>query len=120
MRRAVLGFLGLTLSSLVGCGGIAQGGGADPNPDPDGSMSTARGGSNDGDSFGNADTAVGDCVEGPLEADAGYDMCAWVAKGRCYVEREKACNCACPHDRDSQCSSGFESGANGHVKVSCF
>jgi hypothetical protein len=118
MRRAVLGFLGFLLSSLLGCGGIAQGGGTDP--EPDGSTNSAKGGTNSTDSFGNADTAVGECIEGPLEADAAFDMCAWVAKGRCYMEREKACNCACPHDRDSQCSSGFGGPGNGHVKVSCF
>jgi hypothetical protein len=31
-----------------------------------------------------------------------------------------ACNCACPRSHDSQCVSGFESGPNGHVLVSCF
>lgn len=120
MRRAALGLLGITLSSLLACGGIAQGGGTDSGPEPDGTMSTAKGGSGAGDSFADADTAVGECVEGPLEADADYERCAWLARGRCYLERQMACNCACPHDRDSQCSSGFDRGSSGHVKVSCF
>lgn len=125
MRRTALDLLGIALSSLLGCGGIAQGGGGGGGTDsePDGTTSTAKGGSstsNGSDSFGDPNTVVGDCVEGPLEADSAYDMCAWVAKGRCYMERQQACNCACPHDRDSQCSSGFGGRADGHVKVSCF
>jgi len=116
MRRTLSGLVGLTLAGLLGCGGIVQGG---TDSESGGAMSTATGGSNGNESFGSADTAVGECVEGLLEADAAFDRCAWVALGRCYMEREMACNCACPHDRNSQCSSGFGGPGNGHVKVSC-
>jgi hypothetical protein len=104
---------------LVACGGVVEGGsrqdgeeekpstnpGQDPAPSDD-----------DGLDDPDADTQLGECKLGPEE---GRAPCAWVTDRRCYETRQMACNCACPRDRNSQCSSGFESGPDGHVWVSC-
>lgn len=86
----------------------------------EGANSSAQGGSKATGSFGDADTALGECIEGPVEGSGEATSCAWVAAGRCYDEREMACNCVCPRSRDSQCVSGFERGPKGHVAVDCF
>jgi hypothetical protein len=121
MKRAVLG-LGLwacSLFGLVACGGVVQRSGSGEGEGDDTSASSAgKSGSTKGtDAFGNADTQLGECVEGPPEYSA--DECAWVVKDRCYSDRAMACNCACPHDRDSLCLSGYEAGPHGRVRVSC-
>jgi hypothetical protein len=68
----------------------------------------------------NADTELGECKLGvSAYGDAAYP-CPWVGGERCYGTREMACNCVCPRDRDSQCSSGFEAGPDGRVEVYCF
>ena len=66
-----------------------------------------------------ADTDLGFCKLGPVDDYSSPAPCAWVADKRCYTEREMACNCACPRSRNSQCSSGFDAGPDGHVWVSC-
>lgn len=118
MRCNITGLALLLVLGTLACGGEVRRSGRDTgssnsqasSPNQDDPMSS---------SFGEADTAVGDCVPGPPEEEALYGPCMWVADGRCYQEREMACNCVCPRDRDSQCSSGFDAGPNGHVKVSC-
>jgi hypothetical protein len=65
------------------------------------------------------DTELGECQLGTVVYDTRGD-CPWVAELRCYTTREMACNCACPRDRDSQCSSGFGNGPSGRVEVDCF
>lgn len=65
------------------------------------------------------DTELGACTPGSMVYDTP-GACPWVAENRCYATREMACNCACPRDRDSQCSSGFDSGPSGRVDVDCF
>ena len=68
----------------------------------------------------NADTELGECQLGPVVYSADASPCAWVADERCYATRAMACNCVCPRDRDSQCSSGFEAGPDGRVEVHCY
>jgi len=112
---------------LSSCGGVVEGGSGGSGP------GTADGGAGAvsanpsapskstepaGHDNPNADTELGDCTLGRAEV---YDdrPCPWVAKNRCYEEREMACNCACPRSRNSACVSGFDDGPQGHVKVSC-
>jgi hypothetical protein len=105
---------GLWVALVVGCGGNVEGGSSergssdgDPNQSPG-----APGSEPDG-----ADTELGSCKQGRKED--WRDPCPWVADGRCYDDREMACNCACPRSRNSQCTSGFDDGPDGHVWVSC-
>jgi len=65
------------------------------------------------------DTELGECQLGQMVYDT-RGACPWVAEKRCYQTREMACNCACPRDRDSQCSSGFDDGPDGRVDVVCY
>lgn len=120
MWRRVLPF-GVCLL-VVACGGRAVGSGdedpegGDSTPDP-----TGKGSKDDdiGSDNPDADTDLGSCKLGPVEDYSSPAPCAWVADKRCYTEREMACNCACPRSRNSQCSSGFDAGPDGHVWVSC-
>lgn len=109
---------------VVACGGVVEGGSrqdggeqtpsTNPGKDPPASDDEDSGsGLNDP----NADTELGDCKLG--YAETYTKACAWVTDGRCYETRQMACNCACPRDRNSQCASGFEGGADGHVWVAC-
>lgn len=100
---------GLWLSLVVGCGGNVEGGASDAGPDSDSKQSP--------DGSQNADTELGACELGRKED--WREPCPWVAEGRCYDDREMACNCACPRSGSSQCASGFEDGPDGHVWVSC-
>ena len=119
MRRAVLALCVGVLPGLLGCGGVVERKSSRQSTDPAGSAGKSGSPPSSGyDPFGDASTALGECVLGPGEGTTG--ACDWVVEGRCYTEREMACNCACPHDRDSQCSSGFERGPTGHVAVDCF
>jgi hypothetical protein len=106
------------LSTLLACGGEVTGGGSQSSSTAEQS-SPSQGGSQPKSTFGAPNTALGDCVEGPLEGSAEATSCTWVAKQHCYEQREMACNCACPRDRDSQCLSGFDKGPTGHVPVDC-
>lgn len=115
---------GLLLGALlVACGGHTEGGTDDDPMEPaDASGSDEKGG--DGKSGGSrspieGDTALGECVLGfPTYAPEGRS-CPWLADNLCYESRDMACNCICPRDRDSQCSSGFERGPDGRVEVYC-
>jgi hypothetical protein len=123
MWRFVMGLgCGLSLPLLVACGGIAEGGSSDPDEAASKSSSSgsdANSSSNPGTDNPAADTDLGECTLGPLENRATDQRCAWVADKRCYQTREMACNCACPRSRNSQCSSGFDDGPDGHVWVTC-
>ena len=116
----LLGWLALSLA--VACGGSVTGGGAEGDealPDP-GDTPGQPNDQGSGSKKPEADTELGVCKLG-VSADAeSAQPCPWVADERCYVTREMACNCVCPRDRDSQCSSGFDDGPDGRVQVSCF
>jgi hypothetical protein len=96
---------------IAACGGSVEGGSgegssAETSPQP-----------SEGSPRTDAATELGTCKLGPKE---DYRVaCRWVADGRCYDEREMACNCACPRSGTSQCASGFDGGPDGHVWVSC-
>jgi hypothetical protein len=110
--------------SLTGCGGHVEGGGSnDPGESTSGKQPAPSNTSSSSNADNpDADTDLGDCTLGPLEY-GGSDSdkpCPWATNNRCYETREMACNCACPRSHDSQCVSGFDAGADGHVLVSCF
>ncbi|HYP89069.1 MAG TPA: hypothetical protein VEQ59_12975 [Polyangiaceae bacterium] len=124
VRRAKAGWGWLlsvapALTLVVACGGIVERRADGSEPDPGGDSTPSDSTSDDptSPSHVEGDTELGACTLGPAESRAV--PCAWVADRRCYTEREMACNCACPRNRDSQCVSGFDGGPNGHVKVSC-
>jgi hypothetical protein len=120
---------GVLMASLVAaCGGRTEGGGSETSerePEP------GRNEGNEG-SEGNkgsegkwsspgveGDTPLGECVLGfPPHRPEGRS-CPWLADDLCYEAREMACNCVCPRNRDSQCSSGFDAGPDGRVAVYC-
>lgn len=117
--RRLLASLGVVL--LASCGGVVERSSRDPEDGDPGAPTELPADDDAKDSDGidpNADTALGECVRGYPETFS--KPCAWVADERCYDTRAMACNCACPRDRDSQCSSGFESGPDGHVWVACY
>lgn len=120
MRRLVAA-LGL-VTLVAACGGNVSGGGShDPEggdePATDPEQSATPGGNGD---FADADTELGECKLGPLSYETDGGTCAWLADNRCYAARDMACNCICPRERNSQCTSGFEAGPNGHVLVDCY
>ena len=109
----------LAFALATACGGEFEGGSHEPSPGsptPNPSASTSDQGQGTDPV---ADTDLGDCVLGALENRATAEPCAWVADERCYQTHEMACNCACPRSRNSQCTSGFDDGPDGHVWVAC-
>jgi hypothetical protein len=118
--------VGMVIAAAA-CGGNVSGGSQDPDPqdpepsdappktEPDAPAKTPGTGN-----FGNADTELGPCTLGPLVYETDGAPCAWLADNRCYAERSMACNCACPRERDSQCTSGFDEGPQGRVVVECY
>jgi hypothetical protein len=94
-----------------------EGGGGDAGevtePDPNGAQKPDKNGDFP------ADTELGDCKLGEVSWDVA-EGCAWIADNRCYETREMACNCACPRSRNSQCTSGFDSGPDGRIQVECY
>ena len=124
VMRSVVAALGwLSIALVAACGGRTVTGSeagegtdevAEPNPGS-GSEEPAPGGGGDFP----ADTELGECQLGKVSWDVDFG-CAWIADNRCYETRAMACNCACPRDRDSQCTSGFESGPNARVQVDCY
>ena len=120
MWRLVMGLGGLLLPLTAACGGVVEGGSHDPAEGSSQSTPTASGSDSESATDNpDADTDLGNCTLGPLENRATDQLCAWVAEKRCYQAREMACNCACPRSRNSQCSSGFDDGPDGHVWVAC-
>ena len=121
MWRWAKGFGCCTAVLALACGGRVDGGSKDPGesapsktPTPSSSASSPAGTDNP-----DADTELGACVLGRLEYAQPDKPCGWVADNRCYDTREMACNCACPRSHNSQCASGFDDGADGHVWVAC-
>jgi hypothetical protein len=109
----------LALSLAAACGGSVTGGGSEEGestlPEPNDTPEQPSVSNNP-----DADTELGECKLGvPAYGESAYP-CPWVAGDRCYGTRAMACNCVCPRDHDSQCSSGFEGGPDGRVDVFCF
>lgn len=109
--------LGCCFGLAVACGGKV----IEPG------TSSANGGTNSGAAAATASSggggldlssqSVGTCKLGTLPA-AGTP-CPWMTGERCYQSVSAACACACPHDRTSLCTSGFPSGSDGRVAVTC-
>jgi hypothetical protein len=122
MRSAVLGLGWLLMGVVAACGGrtatSSEGDdGSSEIADPDPPDSRDPKGEDSGDFP--ADTELGECRLGEMSWDVAGG-CAWIADNRCYATREMACNCACPRERNSQCSSGFDKGPDGRVWVDCY
>lgn len=116
-----LGWLALSLAAA--CGGSVTGGESEEDGStlPDKNDAPAPPSKQPPDTNNpNADTELGECKLGVSANGESAYPCPWVAGERCYATREMACNCVCPRDRNSQCSSGFEGGPDGRVDVYCF
>lgn len=123
MLRVALG-LGWFALVLPACGGVVVETARDPDKDPPAKLPSGAAGGSSKSASGStdnpdADTDLGACTLGPAENYSSDRPCAWVADMRCYDTHEMACNCACPRTHDSQCTSGFDAGPNGHVWVAC-
>jgi hypothetical protein len=113
----------LLLPLLAACGGVVETsrdpGETSASKQTSGASGSSSKSSSSSTSNPDADTDLGAYKLGPVESYSGDKPCAWVADNRCYETHEMACNCACPRNHDSQCSSGFDAGADGHVWVAC-
>ncbi len=125
MRRGLEvlgGWILIAFAGLIGCGGQVDGGGsAEPDPDamtPTPSDQEPRPGPNGNDPL-NDPTSLGECTPGFKQSAEPGRACAWLAKGLCYDEKLEACACICPMGM-STCSSGFDNGPDGQVRVSCY
>jgi hypothetical protein len=66
------------------------------------------------------DVPLGECIEGFSRHVDATTPCNWLGEdGLCYETKEAACNCICPRDRDSTCSSGFFRGEGEATPVNC-
>jgi hypothetical protein len=106
--------LGLIFAVVfVACGGQVDEG-KDEAP-------TGAPGSQTGDSGTEEDpwagAPLGDC-KGGFKPGNPEEPCVWKVGKLCYPTKDAACNCACPKDHDSICSSGYPDGFSP-VEVSC-
>lgn len=92
----------LLLVFFAGCGGRVE-----TEPDPNAETPSA-------DPW--AGTPLGDCEPGVAP---GQGPCPWTYEGLCYPTKAKACDCACPRDRDSLCVSELTK-ASSFNRVECF
>lgn len=106
------------MSLMTACGGRIEsdsgtgGGTGTDGAGPDGS---GEGGA----SAGPSGSPLGAC-EGGFERSVDGPPCNWVdGDDLCYSTKDEACNCICPRDRDSVCSSGFFRGEGNSTPVSC-
>jgi hypothetical protein len=126
MWRFLAGFGFCALVSTPACGGRVQTRSGDPG-EPDPVDTPAPSSTRPADSVPkptgtdnpDADIELGACKLGPRESEETTNTCAWVVDERCYETHDAACNCACPRSHNSQCTSGFEEGPDGHVWVAC-
>lgn len=107
----------------MACGGTVEGtdgaraNGEMPNGDDDGMPS---GGTRDdgSDASDAGDLALEECELGFLPNEA-TEPCNWLGDDRCYETKAKACDCLCPRDTASVCSSDFYGGEGSRTKVRC-
>ena len=121
--------LGFALSALVGCGGTVEGAAGDAPGAEDEEMldaeDTTAGGTGSAGPREDGNDA-GDAGELPLEdCDLGFfpgegtEPCNWLAEERCYETKAKACDCICPREGPSICSSDFYGGQDSRTQVRC-
>ncbi len=117
MRLCALSWLALVVAA---CGGTVQEP-DDRDPDTtneDGSETSSETGSETESDF--KDVPLGQCEGGFDRSEDPDKPCNWLGEdGLCYETREAACNCVCPRDRDSTCSSGFFRGEGEATPVYC-
>ncbi len=123
---------GVLAVALSGCGGETSGGTPSGNERPDAELGEAReqvdrqpvpDGSDEGTprgSFGDmaGSRPLGECEPG-FVPDNSERPCTWLADGLCHAEKDNACNCICPQEKDSVCVSGFPAGEDGRTPVIC-
>lgn len=114
---------GVLMAWLVAaCGGRTEGGSSEalePEPGRNEGNEGNEGKGNWSSPGFEGDTPLGECVLGFPPYRPEGRSCPWLADDLCYESREMACNCICPRNRDSQCSSGFDAGPDGRVHVYC-
>lgn len=103
----------------MACGGTVEGSAGD-SPREEGEevegSGAARG---DGSDVGDAgDLPLEECELGLFPGES-TDFCNWLAEERCYETKAKACDCICPRDGASVCSSDFYGGEDSRTKVRC-
>lgn len=97
----------------MSCGGDVQ---REPSDDPSGSVgASGAAGAGAEDPWGG--TPLGDC-KGGFQPGNPEEPCLWKVGKLCYPTKHDACNCACPKDHDSICSSGYPDGFSP-VEVYC-
>lgn len=104
-----LGFVAVSCGGQVDDGGDEEPGGgqgATGNPQSDADTDDPWNGS-----------PLGDCQGGFKPGDP-QQPCTWKVGKLCYPTKNAACNCACPKDHDSVCSSGYPDGFSP-VEVFC-
>ena len=98
MRGISLMLLGVAMA----CGGSVereeQGGGEAGQANGDAGGSKGSNGSNK--------VPLGECKPGFAPGTPGKE-CRWLSDGLCFEERDAACACACPRDKDSICQSSL-------------
>jgi hypothetical protein len=103
---------------VIACGGtVEQPDNSPSSTEPGTGTSTDTGSSTES---GFKDVQLGNCESG-FDPDSEIDRpCDWLGQdGLCYESKEEACNCICPRDQDSYCSSGFFRGEGEATPVSC-
>jgi hypothetical protein len=105
---------------LVGCGGRVgiedDGVGGDTSEKP--GESGESGGAGTSPFSDSETTPLGECELG--ETVGAADTCPWKVDQRCYLTRDAACACACPHDKERViCTSSDFDGDDGRVVVGC-
>lgn len=117
MRLHALTWLAVT---MVACGGVVS----EPEdresaPSTDTASGTSTGTGSGADSEFK-DVPLGDCETGFDPNSDPTTPCNWLGEdGLCYETRDAACNCICPRNRDSTCSSGFFRGEGQATPVYC-
>jgi hypothetical protein len=99
---------------FVACGGQVDDGG---EKDPTGAPGSPSGDSGTDEDDPWSGVPLGDC-QGGFKPGNPEEPCVWKVGKLCYPTKHDACNCACPKDHDSICSSGYPDGF-GPVEVFC-
>lgn len=124
LAAVLLGAVLLGALALAACGGQVGGergqedgeeeGGVNHEAPPEGS---------EGDEPAPGELALEECELGFELGEEGQAdeprPCNWIAEGRCYETKARACSCVCPRDAPSICLSDFYGGEGSQTEVIC-